>query len=140
MEPKFETKAAFSLVGMMFSGKPEGDDIPQLWRAFWARMGEVAGVVNAEACYGVTHSYDMSTGVMEYLAAMEVAADAPLPEGMLKVEVPEQTYAVFPCTLPAIQATYNKIYGEWLPASGYSRAPGPELELYGEHRCQLKQM
>jgi AraC family transcriptional regulator len=130
MEPKFVTKEAFSLVGMMYSGKPQGDDIPQLWRAFGARMGEVAGVVSPGDCYGATHSYDMDTGEMEYVAAMEVPADAPVPDGMVRVDVPAQTYAVFPCTLPAIQATFGQIYSEWLPASGYQRAPGSEFELY----------
>ena len=39
-------------------------------------------------------------------------------------------YAVFTCTLPTIGATYEHIYGTWLPASGYRHADGPEFELY----------
>ena len=46
--------------------------------------------------------------------------------------MPAQTYAVFSCTIPTIRETYQDIYGIWLPTSGYVRAPGPELELYGE--------
>ena len=46
MEPEFVTKAAFTVIGMKYRGKPEGDDIPQLWRAFGARMADIQDAVN----------------------------------------------------------------------------------------------
>lgn len=132
MEPEFVTKAAFTVIGMKYRGKPEGDDIPQLWRAFGARMADIQDAVNPQVCYGLSQNLDPVSGEFDHVAAVEVGSDAPVPEGMIRLEVPKQTYAVFPCTLPTIPSVYEQIYQTWLPASGYQHAPGPEFELYDE--------
>ncbi|MFQ5595889.1 MAG: WYL domain-containing protein, partial [Anaerolineae bacterium] len=133
MESKIVSRPAFTVAGMKYRGKPLSDEIPELWGAFMQRMGELKHVVNPTTAYGVCDNFDESTGEFDYIAAYEVDSGADVPEGMVSVDLPAQTYAVFTCTLPTIGDTFQSIYQEWLPQSGYQRAPGPEFELYDEH-------
>ena len=82
--------------------------------------------------YGVMGNYDESTGAFDYVAGFPVGSAADIPEGMVSWAVPEQTYAVFKCTLPSIAETYQFIHGDWLRSSGYRHVDGPEFELYDE--------
>lgn len=58
-------------------------------------------------------------------------------DGYKIVEVPASTWAVFPTDIPdwnmgeAIDILYKRFYREWLPASEFEKADGPEMELYG---------
>jgi len=60
-------------------------------------------------------------------------------DGYKTFSVPKATWAVFnidglpdhsDCQIPAL---FQRAYSEWLPASGYDKAAGPDLEIYGEH-------
>jgi AraC family transcriptional regulator len=132
MKPKIVTKPAFRVVGMQHRGTITNDELPALWQTLGQRMGDIQGVADNDYAYGLTVDMNMETKEFEYVAGMAVERTAGVPEGMVSVEVPEQTYATFTCTLPTLQAAYEQFYGEWLPSSGYRRAYGPELELYGE--------
>jgi len=57
---------------------------------------------------------------------------ADVPEGMVSRQVPEQTYAVFPCTLETIHEMYQYAFQTWLPQSDYQAGDGPDFELYDE--------
>lgn len=132
MEPKFVTCPAFTLAGMAMRVKPQGKTPGQLWDEFGPRMGEVQHVAGPNVSYGLSDNMDMATGEFDYMAGMQVSSPADLPAGMVARDVPAQTYAVFPCTIPTLRETFQEIYGIWLPGSGYVRAPGPELEIYSE--------
>lgn len=132
MEPKIVSKPALTVVGMKYRGKPLSDEIPQLWGAFAARIGEIKHIRNPEIAYGVSDNMDESTGEFDYVAACEVESAADIPEGMVSVDFPAQTYAVFTCTLPTIGETFEYIYRTWLPTSGFRRPRSPEFELYDE--------
>ena len=132
MELKFVSRPTFTLAGMAMRVKPQGKTPGQLWDEFGPHMGEVPHVVGAEVAYGLSDNMDMATGEFDYMAGMQVNSTADLPAGMVAREVPAQSYAVFSCTLPGLRETYQEFYGIWLPRSGYVRAPGPELEVYGE--------
>jgi AraC family transcriptional regulator len=99
-----EKKPGFEAVGMKYRGKNEKNEVPELWESFVPRMGEV----------------------------VEVASSEELPQGMVSVKVPDQTYAAFKAALPKVKEAFGQIYGEWFPGSGYKRTPGPEFEFYGE--------
>ncbi|MBW7882052.1 MAG: AraC family transcriptional regulator [Caldilineaceae bacterium] len=129
-EAKIVTKPAFKVAGLLYHGRPEGNAIPTLWERFAARMGELHDAVHPEVCYGAGDNMDEQTGEFDYLAACEVKQTAELPEGMVGWEIPAATYAVFTTTLPAIGKTFEEIYNQWLPSSGYRRASGPEFEYY----------
>ncbi|MFV0414515.1 MAG: GyrI-like domain-containing protein, partial [Oscillospiraceae bacterium] len=67
-----------------------------------------------------------------YIAA---AVPSPAPEGFAEITVPATTYAVFECTGPlpgSIQTLTGRIYGEWLPSSGYTLASAPDIEVYSK--------
>jgi AraC family transcriptional regulator len=132
MEPKIESRPAFTVVGMKYRGKNEQDEIPNMWGEFASRVVEVQNRVEAHATYGVMGNYDEDSGEFDYVAGLNVVPDAAVPEGMVRWDVPAQTYAVFSCTLPTIGSTFEHIHHTWLPASGYRHAGGPELELYDE--------
>jgi AraC family transcriptional regulator len=117
---------------MVFRGKNDDNQIPQLWGEFGPRMSSIENVVNPQVCYGVVTKFDQTSHEFEYVAAMEVIGDADLPAGMERFDLPEAKYAVFTCTLPTIGEAYGFIDGTWLPQSGHRRTGGPEFELYDE--------
>jgi AraC family transcriptional regulator len=131
MEPQIVTKPALTLVGVQAHGKLEGMDLKSLWNGFGPRIAEIKGG-DPNVCYGAMDHYDEATGEFDYLAACEVKGAASLPDGMVSWAIPAQTYAVYPCALPQIGEGWQTIYQQWLPASGYRRAAGPEFELYDE--------
>ena len=132
MEPQIIQKEAFTVVGLKLRcvmGPPS--DIPQLWGQLFARMGEIQGIAEQGISYGVMDNYDEATGAWDYIAAFSVAAGSDAPADMVKLDIPAAQYAVFPCTMPTIQETYDFIYQQWLPQSEYVHAPTPEFECYG---------
>jgi AraC family transcriptional regulator len=132
VEPTVITKPAFTVVGMKYRGKNEKDEIPHLWEKFMPKTVEVKHKVNPNVCYGVMDNYDEKTGEFDYLAAFEVRDASDVSEGMESWQVPQQTYAVFPCNLKNIKQAFQHIYHEWLPQSDYQRAQGPDFEYYDE--------
>ncbi|MDX9955812.1 MAG: GyrI-like domain-containing protein [Anaerolineae bacterium] len=132
MEPQIIQKEAFSVVGVKlhcFMGQP--NDFSQLWGQLFGRMGEIENITEQGISYGVMDAYDESTGGWDYIAAFSVDAGTIAPEGMVKLDIPAATYAVFSYTMPTIQETYDMIYQQWLPQSVYEHAHTPELERYG---------
>jgi AraC family transcriptional regulator len=131
MEPQIVKKPAMTLVGMKLHGKLEGMDLKSLWNGFGPRLAEIKGG-DPTVCYGAMDHYSEATGEFDYLAACEAKGTADAPSGMVSWNIPAQTYAVFPCTLPQIGEVWTTAYQQWLPTSGYQRAAGPEFELYDE--------
>jgi len=127
------TRPAFTVVGLLYHGDNKNNEIPQLWEALFPdRAAEITDKINPFIAYGVEDNFDEEAGVWDYIAGYEVAANAPVPPGMVKKHIPEQTYAVFRTVLPEIHKTMDAISQEWLPGSDYNRADGPEFELYNE--------
>lgn len=131
-EPTIVTKRAFTVVGKSYRGKNERDEIPELWRQFWQRHEEITHRTGAGVAYGVAGNKDPETGDFDYVAGLEVDDSRDIPPEMVSWDVPEQTYAVFQCTLPTLMATYQYVFTEWLPESEYDLGDGPEFELYDE--------
>jgi AraC family transcriptional regulator len=131
MEVKIVTMPAFTVVGMEYRGKNEKDEIPQLWAKVNPRMSEIKHPTEGCRAYGVCGESD-EDGSFRYVAGLEVEKAEDVPSGMTSWEVPEQQYAVFPCTLPTIGQAYEYAFQTWLPQSDYKRADGPDFELYDE--------
>ena len=130
MEPKLVKRPAFTAVGMEYRGKNENDEIKQLWSVFWPRVREIQDINWANGSYGICRDWPEGEG-LDYLAAVEVERAERVPNGMTSWQVPENTYAVFPCTLPTLHEAYRHAFEDWLPQSGYKRADGSDFELYG---------
>lgn len=132
MGPKILTRSAFTVVGLKYRGKNQKNEIPQLWEKFMPRAAEIKNRANPFG-YGVMDNYDEKSGEFDYLAGVEVQDASHVPEGMESWQVPEQTYAVFPCNLKNIKEAFRQIHHEWLPQSGYQRVDGPDFEFYDEN-------
>ena len=130
MQPMIVTKPAFSVVGLKYRGKNENNEIAAMWDVANARAPEiVAAAEGLGAAYGICRDME-ADGIFEYLACLEIKDIREIPEGMERWDVPEQTYAVFPCKLGTIGEAYRYAFQEWLPASGYQRGDGPDFEYY----------
>jgi AraC family transcriptional regulator len=136
LEPRFEERGAFRLAG--FSRVLTFDqvgEIPQLWQKFDGKWGAIPGQVGLEG-YGVCYvPPDGNPGCFGYLAAVEVAADAEIPEGMVEMTIPAHRYAVVPHTGHVSQFgdTIRALTEEWLPQSGHTApTPGPGDALFFE--------
>jgi AraC family transcriptional regulator len=131
-QPKITTLPGFKMVGMAYKGKNQNGEISQLWDRLIPREAEIQDKSPNGWSYGVSANFDAATGEVEYIAGLDVHSTDNVPQGMMAYEVKANQYAVFPTTLKTIRQTFDYIYGEWLPQSGYQRGPGPDIELYDE--------
>jgi AraC family transcriptional regulator len=106
--------------------------IPQQWAAF-RELGPIAGAIAAPT-YGVICGNDVAAQTFEYMCAIAVTDFAPLPADLGRVVILAQKYAVFTHAgdISGLQATWNSIWNEWLPASGYLPADVPDFEVYDD--------
>lgn len=113
-------------------------EVPKFWEQVWAdgTIEQLEKLSNKEVpnYMGICHVSEEQgpKQEMDYWIAIEHAGE--VPEGMEVFNVPEFQWAVFQSVgaLPeAIQQTWQQIFSEWFPTSGYEHAPGPEIEVYG---------
>lgn len=106
--------------------------IPQQWTDF-ERMGPPPGRVG-EASYGVICGASVEERWMEYMCAVQVQTLHDVPPEYGRVRITGQTYAVFTHAGGAstVGSTWDAIWGDWLPRSGYQAANAPDFELYEE--------
>ena len=72
MEPRIESKEAFLMVGLKYTGSNPAD-LPGLWKQAGGRVGEIKNLAQPSVAYGVATSYDPATGVFEYIAGFGVS-------------------------------------------------------------------
>lgn len=138
--PIIKTISEKKIVGMkklidstLGSDKVVFDTVCSLWVDFMKRRPRVDRIVPGTH-YGVITSEDgdMNHDKLEYIAGVEVADFDDVSDEMVKLTVPEQTYAMFEVTGAAdschIVADY--VYGIWLPQSKYKRAEGVDVEIF----------
>ena len=133
---RIETKEAFRILGKSYPLHREIEqnflEVPQMWQeaaasGMIAAMlplmdGQPKGVLGVSACGdGEQWRY--------YIA---VASSARADGSWEEYTVPGGTWAVFPGagTGKSIQELERRIVTEWLPASGYEFAEGPDVEVY----------
>ena len=138
MEPRIVRRPAFDVIGMAGHFTPSTTSrIPELWERF-ARgpMGTVPHR-RGQHTYGVCLDADPATveqAGFTYVAAVEVERIDHVPDDMIAVTIPANTYAVFTHSghISRLPGTVKQAWGHWLPASRYTHVPGPDLELYDE--------
>jgi DNA-binding transcriptional MerR regulator len=133
MEPKIVNKAAFTVVGVPFAGfishSPyeggnENNKIGKTWDEFNAALRDQARVGPAYGlCFGMPNEKSPHRRIE--VACAEDAA------GMMSMSVSAQKYAVFPCTLATLGATYRYITEEGSPGRAISMRTR-DFELYDE--------
>ncbi len=133
MEPEIVPQPALRLVGLEIRTQPMSPEIPALWPRFVSRLPEVTGVTEPGVTFGAMRNE--SDQVLLYLAAVPVAAEAPIPAGMTAWDVPAGLQAVFEFPFGDIGRAYPFIFGTWLPNSGREQDTRPVLERYGANFC-----
>jgi AraC family transcriptional regulator len=111
------------------------------------RMEKLHGesFVKSHAEYGVCFLENPENGEFMYVIGVEVKEGHDISDDYRVCTVPEALYAVFTTPpadesnfVPAIQGTWDYIYSEWFPNSGYEfDRNGVDFELYDE-RCMDK--
>jgi len=129
MEPKIESKSAFTVVGMKCRGKNEKGEIPALWQELMPRIREIRNLATGGESFGVMDNYDEASGNFDYIAALGVSTAQDLPEGMVSWDVPAQKYVVFGFEFANVREASQESYAS-LPDLGYKHAAGPEFEYY----------
>lgn len=94
-------------------------------RGLWPRMQEFLGVF-------LDDPNEVPEVDLRAMAAISVAEDLPLPEGMQQMRVAGGRYAVlrFTGAYEGLPAAWQWLYDSWLPASGEALRDAPSLEVY----------
>lgn len=106
--------------------------------AFWARAaadGTLASLqaVSGGTLFGICWGDEDADGAFTYAIGAPCPADAPVPEGFARREVPAGTWAVFPCrgaAPDAIQALWGRILTEFFPTAAYRPTGALDIEVY----------
>ncbi|GLU43457.1 GyrI-like domain-containing protein [Allomuricauda sp. NBRC 101325] len=139
MEPRIETLTTILLIGQKVIMSFANNKTFKLWQSFSPRKKEIKNRVNNDLfsveIYPNTsffREFDPAQP-FEKWAAVAVSEIEDIPSGMNTITLPEGLYAVFHYKgKPSeIQDTFQYIYGEWLPNSGYEMDARPYFALMG---------
>jgi len=105
--------------------------IPDQWQSFEPLIAQLVSDP-APNTYGVIHN-SQEDG-FDYLSGVDLQTEIEVPEGMISLTLPAQTYAVFwhPDHVATVRETCDAIWTEWLPSSGVTVVAAPWFEFYGE--------
>lgn len=151
MQPKIVFRPSCKIAGFELQTANDGSnqrEIPAFWDRYFAEnwcsvLHQELSPVNHDEL-GICFPVDPETGRFSYVIGVEVNEYDRVPPSLFRGELPAATYAVF--TSPpadradgqfsaAIQGTWQFIWDEWFPSSGYEYASGAvDFELYDE-RC-----
>lgn len=139
MNWRIEQKEAFEVFGIeKYFKNDESGDIPAFWDetredGSRIRLTEQAGGYGPMAICGHIDDHEDN---FPYMICCEVR-DGCNTDGFKIVRIPKATWAVFradgmkdheKCQIPEL---FHRAYSEWLPSSGYDKASGPDMEIYG---------
>lgn len=137
--PRFEHKDEFRVVGISSQNTMKNNNIAALWNEFEAKVcSKVADSLYPNTALGICFYTDMAIvnedTPFTYLAGLQYPMDKACPPNLESRVVPTADYAVFEHrgALDTLSDTYNAIYGEWLPNSGYKRHNTDDFELYDQ--------
>ncbi len=135
MNPRFETKAAFNVIGVHCRATPS-ESLHKLWDEFMKRVQEIKNIADPTRAYQVCvyDDADPSGEKYTFIAGMEVSDISEVPVNMMVRKVPEAKYAVFEHhgLLDTMHQTYQYIFGVWLEENAYQMAEADALEVYDE--------
>lgn len=139
MEPIFKTTTGIKLAGKRIVTSLLQNHTGELWRSFMPHRQSIANSVGSSLysvqLYGDTYfnSYNPAAE-FEKWAAVEVTGFDSLPDGMEPLTIPAGLYAVFIHKGPAADGpkTFQYIFTQWLPQSGYVVDSRPHFEVMGE--------
>jgi predicted transcriptional regulator YdeE len=143
--PQIVEFGPYRVIGVRYAGKNENAEIKALWdNSFLPRISEIVKPGTGEKiAFGLCRCLPgVTDGSFEYIAAAPASADAPIPDGMVDVQIAACTYVVFPVeSLSAIMHAFEQScswlesHPEWeayCSPAGCDCATHPGFELYPE--------
>ena len=133
MEYRLEKKPSFKVMGV--SKNFDFEDCQKKIPLFW---DDVLGAPEgAPVCgmYGICFDTPLEGDQFRYMIADDLVEETAEAKGLEVLEIPEYNWVVVPCRGPipdALQATNNKIFSEWLPASDFEPAGDFNIEYYSD--------
>lgn len=155
MDYRIEQKEAFSVLGKKLHVTCADDENLKAIPAFWNEMNSsgmsdyLCKLSPESKMYGICLHMDMDTQYYDYMIAVDTPAASLEETKKFEIEeIPSATWAIFTAIGPvpdAVQKTWQRIFQEWLPATGYEHTGGPEMEVYPphddpfdpSHRCEI---
>jgi len=107
---------------------PESGEIARMWQEFMADVARIRGVT-AKIPVGVCIATDDNHGI-DYVCAVEASGTAPA--GMVRLDIPARTYAVFThdAHISSLAASYAAIWDEYLEHASFTVIDAPILERH----------
>ena len=140
MEMRLEERKAFTVVGIkkrlpIVDGNENVEGIIQMWSVLKDDKANDLVSLSNEALPGLIGVSANNDGqCFDYYIGVTV--DDPLSKNSWdQLEIPSSTWAVFIVkgSLPAAMvSTWQRIFIEWFPSSGYQSVNAPNLEVYSE--------
>ena len=132
MECKIVKKSAFTVIGS--SKVIKGEDGFRECPKFWDEHFENGDGKFICGMYGVCiDEIPEGPGFFKYMIADDYVPGREYPEKFVTEQIPENTWAVFPCKGPmpeSLQSVNQKIYREWLPQN-------PDYEIAGMYNIEM---
>ncbi len=129
MNYKFVEKEAFTVVGKKETVASSGEEFnPKMWEHIEEIEEAVKPYDNTSFSGILNISVTKENGDIDYYIA--TATTKPCPKELEMLEIPSQTWVVFQATgeMPdALLTTWERVYTEWFPTSGYELAEAPEF-------------
>ncbi|UNY99553.1 GyrI-like domain-containing protein [Zhouia spongiae] len=139
LQPRIETFPQKKFIGKRIKMSLAGNKTLQLWQSFMPEKSKVKDVTGTELYSIENYTPDYfkifnPAATYEKWAAVEVCNLENVPEGMEAFTSPEGVYAIFLYKGSAGEApeTYQYIFNEWLPQSGYVLDDRPHFAVMGE--------
>ena len=151
MDYRIVERDAFHVVGkMLHTTCRDGENlraIPKFWgQCLSDGTDERLLAIGKGLAMGICLPMEVGSEDVAYMIGVEAAPEAAT-DGLTGYAVPASAWAVFASVGPlpgAIQQTFDRIFQEWFPATGYEHAVGPELEVYADgdtnaedYRCEV---
>ncbi|WP_054707938.1 AraC family transcriptional regulator [Bacillus sp. JCM 19041] len=139
MNYRFVEKEAFTVVGKKETVSSNGSEFnPEMWK----NLEEIEDVVKPydnTSFSGILHvSLTKENGDVDYYIA--TATSKPCPKELEQLAISSQTWAVFQAIgeMPdALLTTWERVYTEWFPISGYELAEAPEFVKGNDEKTEI---
>jgi AraC family transcriptional regulator len=134
MEGKIVTIKEFKAVGLTYFGANKNGEISSLWGAFNQQYKDINHKSKSMLCYGICDGEFDSEGSFHYTACAEVDSFEDVPENMVTAFVPSGKYVIYTYNgdLKDLGEFHDKIFTQWIPASGLELDCRPQFELYDQ--------
>lgn len=119
------------VVGYAARINPMEADYRTIWETGFGRLQRHLEPLAVEPGYYAVYFGTDEDERVDLVAGIAAAPGDSVPEGATRRPLPGGTYASFDCRMATIGTTWQSIYRDWLPGSGYAEDPTrPGIERF----------